>query len=38
MVENRLGLGYAVSVARFHYGCPAMDVAVAIEVEKSVPF
>lgn len=34
MVENGLGLGYAVSVTRSHYGRPAMDVA----VEKSGPF
>lgn len=34
MVENRLGLGYAVSVAQSHYGDPTMDAAVAVLVEK----
>jgi sirohydrochlorin cobaltochelatase len=34
MVENRLGLGYAVSVAQSHYGDPTMDTAAEILVEK----
>ena len=33
MVENRLGLGYAVAVAQSHYGDPTMDDAAASLVE-----
>ncbi len=34
MVENRLGLGYAVDVAQSHYGDPTMEFAVARLVEE----
>jgi hypothetical protein len=34
VVENRLGLGYAVSVAQSHYGDPTMDAVAAVMVEK----
>lgn len=34
MVENRLGLGYAVAVAQSHYGDPTMDDAAATLVEE----
>ncbi len=33
MVENRLGLGYAVAVAQSHYGDPTMDDAAASLIE-----
>ena len=34
MVENRLGLGYAVDVAQSHYGDPTMEFAAARLVEE----
>lgn len=34
MVENQLGLGYAVAVAQSHYGDPTMDAAVEVLVEQ----
>jgi sirohydrochlorin ferrochelatase len=34
MVENRLGLGYAVSVVQSHYGDLAIDAVAAVLVEK----